>query len=282
MRKNNNRNNKNSLKKLIGNTLAMILFSGCFPQAGEAEEIINLNNSHECTVRGYATEIDKVYEVDIYWTGNMTFVFDRGVHNSTTGELDCTFPSPDTTTSGTYNPDVITNTSVEKSKNPGDVNSWYGFDGIRNQIIVLNRSNAAIKASYAVSKNTSNNEVEKVSLTLYDHENNINNEEKNLLFNIDQDQTSENYGKPTNRYDTDDLQQRFGNNSPISSTDPDIQCSGESKIIPGSPLTGSLYGNKVFLNISGTPGENFPTEISDSEDKCNIGTITITLNQNLN
>lgn len=258
--------NKKNIKKITNTALAALLFLGCFPQSGEAENNITLSDNNMCTVKGYATEVTTTYDVDIYWADQIVFVFDRGIHNSSTGSLDCTFPAADTENTG-----IITSSMVEKDAQAGDVNKWYGFNGISNRIIVLNRSNAPIKSSYAATTNQENEEVkDKVTLQLYGHDKNKNNETDNLRFTIQQNSNNANYGIPVDFFDTDDKIHRFGNNQEIT-----------SEIIPGAPLDGTMYGNKIFLNITGTPGDNFPTEYSDSDPKCKIGTITITIDKNI-
>ena len=239
--------NKN-IKKLMNTILVMLLSIFCFPLTGRAETITVQNgNSH--LVTGYATEINQEYKVEIFWAADMTFVFDRGKFNPNDGTLDR----------------ASTVEGAEMNYNKGDINCWYGFDGIRNRIIVLNRSNMDIYAKYAseIYDNICGGDVKS---QLYDYANNDN-------YKVVISQIIEGLGYPENFNDENDKQYRFGNQVALDS----------EKLIKASPADGTMYANKVFLNITGTPIDTFQKYEEDDDGKpktVEMGCITITLNKN--
>lgn len=231
-------------KKVISAVLVTSLSIFCFSLVGRAETITVQNgNSH--VVTGYTTEINQEYKVDIFWAADMTFVFDRGKYNSNDGTL---------TRASSVD-------GAEFDSDDGNVNCWYGFDGIRNRIIVLNRSNMDIYAKYAseIYKNTCG---DNVSSQLYGYDN-----------NSDYNLAIESSGYPSDFDDDNDKLNRFGNKETLNSE--------EKQIIKASPANGTMYANKVFLNITGTPIETFQKyELVDGVVKTvDMGCVTITLSK---
>lgn len=240
--------NKN-IKKLTNTILVMLLSIFCFPLTGKADTI-TVQNGNTHLVTGYATEINQEYKVEIFWVADMTFVFDRGKYNPNNGTLER----------------AATVTGAELGSEEGYVNCWYGFDGIRNRVIVLNRSNMDIYAKYAseIDKNICG---DNVYSQLYDYAN-------NGAYLVEISQEGENIGYPENFDDENDKQNRFGNKVALDSE--------TEKLIKASLADGTMYANKVFLNITGTPVDTFQKyELVDGVIKtADMGCITITLNKN--
>lgn len=247
-------NNIKNIKKLMSTIIVMLLSIFCFPLAGRAETTITVHNGNSHLVTGYATEINQEYKVEIFWAADMTFVFDRGKYNPNDGTLDR----------------ASSVAGAEMNSEEGHINCWYGFDGIRNRIVVLNRSNMDIYAKYAseIYENICGGNVKS---QLYDYANNDN-------YNL----TIEDSGYPSsfddNNYNDNDELNRFGNYNEL---EPKELEPGSEKKIKASPADGKMYANKVFLNITGTPSNGFQKyEVVDGKIKtANMGHITITLNK---
>lgn len=239
-------NSIKNTKKVISAILVASLSIFCFSLNGRAETI-TVQNGHSHVVTGYATEINQEYKVDIFWASDMTFVFDRGKYNSKYGTL-----SRASSVEG-----------AEMDSENGDINCWYGFDGIKNRVIVLNRSNMDICAKYA-SEVYENVCGENVKLQLYDYA-------KNDNYNVEISQQIENVGYPEDFDEANDREYRFGSGEKLDSE--------TEKIIKASPADGTMYANKVFLNITGTPIDTFQKyELVDNTVKtADMGCITITL-----
>ena len=103
------------------------------------QDNITVNANDSCNVRGFTVGGNTVYGADVYWEDNMVFVFDRGILNEN---------EPGSLVSFFGEDGEITKDMVEKGATSGEVGKWYGFDGVRNRILILNRSNANIVATY--------------------------------------------------------------------------------------------------------------------------------------
>lgn len=214
-----------------------------------AGENISLPGETENNIKGYSAGGATVYNVEFYWTKDMTFVYDRGKYNPSSGKIESTIP--DTSENG-----GITSGQVEKEGSPGEINKWYGFDGLNNRVIVLNKSNADISAKFSSSSDPSyaGNDV---ALTLYDGK-------------VQQTTINESTALPDSFNDDEDIINRFGNNTKLAA---------DNKItLSGAPGNGSAEYKKVFLNVSGKPSDG----LSDSESNAStIGTITVTISKNV-
>lgn len=255
-------NNISKLNKSINTILVVLLSIFCFPLIGEAETI-TVQNGFSHSVTGYATDLAAVYAADIYWH-DMVFVFDRGKYDYDSGKL--------VRASDVKGP--------EKGRNKGDINCWYGFDGDINRIIVLNRSNRNLAATYASEIYSNVYDDDKVVSTLYDYDDN--NSDGGYVIEIEQDINNENYGYPKNFYSDDidpfgdDSVNRFGNGKSLES---------KTKTIRASQADGKMYANKVFLNITGTPSDTFQKYELDENNEpisAKMGCITITLSKTTN
>ena len=73
-------------------------------------------------------------------------------------------------------------------------------------------------------------------------------------------------------YDDNDKIDRFGNNIKLDN-------SNNRKILKAAPGDGTMYANKIFVNVTGTPTENFSTRGDDNSILGSLGRITITFNK---
>ncbi len=225
-----------NIRRAANTILAGLLLVFCFPLPGGAETI-SVQNGNSHTITGYATEIDQKFDFSIYWK-DMTFVFDRGKYDVTTGNL-------------VRASDIQ---GAQKGRNDGEINCWYGFYDDINSVLVLNRSNIDIYVKYTSEIDT-NVCGENVKSELYDCPE----------FKVELDSN----GDPK-IVDDGTNGSRFGTGE--TPLEPDTE-----KTITASPADGTMYVSKVFLNITGAPKDDFTTSITDKAEMGTI-TINLSQN----
>ncbi len=228
--------NIKNLNKSMNAILVVLLSILCLSLPGRADNTITVQGGNSHLVTGYSVGSADVYSVDIYWF-DMVFVFDRGKYNPNDGTL--------TRASEVEGPEL--------GAIDGNINCWYGFNGENNKVIVLNRSNRDIEAKY---KSDIYSDVcgTNVKSELYDYFDN-----DNYIVNIVQ--SGEDKGWADDDFvDEYDYENRFGEgdtNEDGKIDKPILLDPNTKKIIKASPADGTMYANKVFINITGTPIDTF-------------------------
>lgn len=266
--------NMNKIVKSLRNTImtaALTIFAvSSFGTPTKA--LVNVPGNDEGNIIGYTAGGTVTYSVDVFWLEDLTFIFDNGRYNKSSGELESSL------TATSENESEITQNMVEKNATAGAIKKWYGFDGIRNRVIVLNRSNADITAQYTTTTNSESFVGDNVTaLELYDYapNNDVNGysltiaQEDILEDPADPESVLTDAGYPSDLNDEVDLINRFGNNEKLTEAN-------NTKTLKAAPGNGTMYANKVFLNITGTPVNAFSRDYTNPGS---LGTITITFNK---
>lgn len=208
---------------------------------------INLSGNNVANVTGYQTDWENVYQVNITW-GPMVFVYDRGKYDTDTGTLERASDLQ----------------GVEAGKDDGYINCWYGFDGTNNAVTVENISTGDLMVTAQAEKN-SNDALNSVEMQLY--------YPSDSLWNVG-DEYSDEYSTDDImsdvRHDTDIAMNTCGVDGNVKGIFSKVTFNENNTVDYEQTAKGTIY-----LNITGNLGESFST---DSEQKDNIGTITLNFN----
>lgn len=204
----------------------------------------------EKDIKGYVAGGETVYNIEIYWNKDMTFVYDKGKYNPTTGQIESSMAE-----SGTAG--AVTVDYVEKGGVVGKANQWYGFDGINNRIVVLNKSNTDVYTKFSVNKKVDTPAGDTVAFKLYEGD-------KDKM-ELEETSPGSKIYLPKSFNDVKDRTNRFGTETEL----------GNAAVrIEKTPGDGTANCQKVFLGISGSPSDGLA---NDKASAAAIGTITVNI-----